>query len=176
MVGDCIINLVLPEKPRFRLSTSVILLDLARRSLSSCSVSPSSRQGLSAEPGPDSVVDAMYQGMAYWIMGCITNDAFRLARNAGVYKCIQAAGSAISFGVDASGTPLLNEQVACMAMVLFALFPAGYVVYRVTDTNVIMEPSINVEDAKAIHEAEEEKKQGHPVEVKVDDSIQRIHV
>lgn len=42
----------------------------------------------------------------YWIMGALTNDPFTLARYAGLYKAVQAAGSAISFGVDAAKTPV----------------------------------------------------------------------
>ena len=55
--------------------------------------------------------DAAYQALAYWIMGAITNDPFKLARYAGFYKALQSAGSAGSFGMDAVATPFLNEHV-----------------------------------------------------------------
>lgn len=55
--------------------------------------------------------DAAYQALAYWIMGAITNDPFKLARYAGFYKAIQSAGAAGSFGMDAVATPFLNEHV-----------------------------------------------------------------
>jgi hypothetical protein len=55
--------------------------------------------------------DACYQALAYWIMSAITNDPFRLARFAGVYKAVQSAGSAGSFGMDAVATPYMNELV-----------------------------------------------------------------
>lgn len=55
--------------------------------------------------------DAMYQALAYWIMGAISNDPFTLARFAGFYKAVQSAGSAGSFGMDAVATPFLNEHV-----------------------------------------------------------------
>ena len=57
------------------------------------------------------VRDAAYQALAYWIMGSITNDPFKLARYAGFYKAIQSAGAAGSFGMDAAATPFLNELV-----------------------------------------------------------------
>lgn len=45
-------------------------------------------------------------------MSALTNDPFTLARFAGLYKAIQSAGSAGSFGMDAVGTPFLNEHVS----------------------------------------------------------------
>ena len=56
--------------------------------------------------------DACYQALAYWIMSALTNDPFTLARFAGLYKAVQSAGSAGSFGMDAVGTPWLNELVS----------------------------------------------------------------
>ena len=56
-------------------------------------------------------LDSMWQTTAYWIMGAITNDPFKLARYAGFYKALQSAGSAGSFGMDAVATPFLNEHV-----------------------------------------------------------------
>lgn len=44
-------------------------------------------------------------------MSALTNDPFTLARFAGLYKAIQSAGEAGSFGMDAVATPLLNEHV-----------------------------------------------------------------
>jgi hypothetical protein len=45
-------------------------------------------------------------------MSAITNDPFRLARFAGIYKAVQSAGGAGSFGMDAVSTPYLNELVS----------------------------------------------------------------
>ena len=59
--------------------------------------------------------DAAYQALAYWIMGAVTNDPFKLARYAGFYKAIQSAGSAGSYGMDAVATPFLNEHVSPVA-------------------------------------------------------------
>ena len=44
-------------------------------------------------------------------MSAITNDPFTLARLAGMYKAVQSAGGAGSFGMDAVATPYLNELV-----------------------------------------------------------------
>lgn len=43
---------------------------------------------------------------SYWIMSALTNDVFILARYAGLYKAIQSAGAAVSFGVDATAAPV----------------------------------------------------------------------
>lgn len=47
------------------------------------------------------MVDATYQGLAYYTMSSITNSPYKLARLAGYYKGIQSAGAAISAGMDA---------------------------------------------------------------------------
>lgn len=60
--------------------------------------------------------DAMYQALAYWIMGAISNDPFTLARFAGFYKAIQSAGGAGSYGMDAVATPFLNEHVRLLLL------------------------------------------------------------
>ena len=49
----------------------------------------------------DYIVDATFQGLAYYTMSSLTNDTFKLARMAGYYKGIQSAGSAVAFGMDA---------------------------------------------------------------------------
>ena len=61
--------------------------------------------------------DACYQALAYWIMSALTNDPFTLARFAGLYKAVQSAGSAGSFGMDAVNTPWLNELVSAFRVV-----------------------------------------------------------
>jgi hypothetical protein len=38
---------------------------------------------------------------ADWIMGALSNDPWRLARFAGLYKAVQSAGGAVSYGMDA---------------------------------------------------------------------------
>lgn len=49
----------------------------------------------------DYIVDAAFQGLAYYTMSALSNDPFKLARMAGYYKGIQSAGAAVSFGMDA---------------------------------------------------------------------------
>lgn len=70
------------------------------------------------------ISDAAYQALVYWIMGAITNDPFKLARYAGLYKAIQSAGSAGSYGMDAVTTPFLNELVCLPSYMCNALLNA----------------------------------------------------
>ncbi|KZV77526.1 MFS general substrate transporter [Peniophora sp. CONT] len=93
--------------------------------------------------------DAAYQALAYWIMGAITNDPFKLARYAGFYKAIQSAGGAGSYGMDAVSTPFLNEHLASWIMMLVSLPLAGLVIYHVHDTSYQDEKTVFVEDVKA---------------------------
>ncbi|THH27522.1 hypothetical protein EUX98_g6661 [Antrodiella citrinella] len=97
--------------------------------------------------------DACYQALAYWIMSALTNDPFTLARLAGVYKAVQSAGSAGSFGMDAVATPYLNEQVGSFAMMLFS-FPLAFLVIRtVKESNYEEEHVVFVDDVKTNLEA-----------------------
>ncbi|CAB4443519.1 unnamed protein product [Rhizophagus irregularis] len=71
--------------------------------------------------------DAMYQCYAYWIMGSLTNNASILARYSGFYKAIQSAGGAISWRIDAVGTPYLVELLICWALLAIS-FPCTFIV------------------------------------------------
>jgi len=90
--------------------------------------------------------DACYQALAYWIMSALTNDPFMLARYAGFYKAIQSAGSAGSFGMDAVGTPFLNEHLASWILMLVS-FPLAFLVIRsIKETNYDDEKMVYVDD------------------------------
>ena len=124
-------------------------------------------------PRADYFVDAMYQALAYWIMSALSNDPFTLARYAGIYKALQSAGAAGSFGMDAVFTPFLNEHLASWAMLL-ASFPLAFVVLRtVKETNYADEGVVYVDDVKRA-EAEEgaaparEESEKASVEVRVE--------
>ncbi|ANB14733.1 membrane transporter (predicted) [Sugiyamaella lignohabitans] len=86
--------------------------------------------------------DAMWQSWCYWIMGSLTNETFRLARYAGFYKGIQSAGSAISFGIDAAGTPFMNEVVANFILMGCSIPLMAYVACQTVETNYGLESEI----------------------------------
>ena len=78
----------------------------------------------------------------------MTNDPFKLARYAGLYKALQSAGSAGSFGMDAVATPFLNEHLASWLMML-ASFPFAYAVIRtIKETNYQDEHMDYVDDVR----------------------------
>ena len=81
-------------------------------------------------------------------MSALTNDPFKLARFAGMYKAVQSAGGAGSFGMDAVLTPLLNEHLASWIMMLVSLPLAGLVIYNVHDTSYADEKTVFVDDVK----------------------------
>jgi len=92
--------------------------------------------------------DACYQALAYWIMSALSNDPFTLARFAGMYKAIQSAGGAGSFGMDAVATPYLNEHLASWIMML-ASFPLAFIVIRtIKETTYGDEEVVYVDDLK----------------------------
>ena len=81
-------------------------------------------------------------------MSAMTNDPFTLARYAGLYKALQSAGSAGSFGMDAVSTPFLNEHLASWIMLLVS-FPLAWLVLRtVKETNYADEHMVYVDDVK----------------------------
>jgi len=92
--------------------------------------------------------DACYQALAYWIMAALTNDPFTLARFAGLYKAVQSAGAAGSFGMDAVKTPYLNEHLASWIMMLVSFPLAGIVIYTIKETNYDVEHIDYVDDVK----------------------------
>ena len=105
-------------------------------------------------------VDACYQALAYWIMSALTNDPFKLARFAGLYKAIQSAGSAGSFGMDAVMTPLLNEHLASWIMMLVS-FPLAFLVIRTIKET-------NYEDEQVVYVDEVQKQEvlaGHHIDI-----------
>ncbi|KAI0074214.1 MFS general substrate transporter [Panus rudis PR-1116 ss-1] len=92
--------------------------------------------------------DACFQALVYWIMSALTNDPFKLARFAGMYKAIQSAGEAGSFGMDAVSTPLLNEHLASWVLLLVS-YPGAYLVIRtIKETNYNDEEVVYVDDVR----------------------------
>ena len=81
-------------------------------------------------------------------MSAMSNDPFTLARYSGLYKALQSAGSAGSFGMDAVMTPYLNELLASWIMLLVS-FPLAYLVLRtIKETNYEDEHMVYVDDVK----------------------------
>lgn len=86
-------------------------------------------------------------------MGAISNDPFTLARFTGFYKAIQSAGGAGSFGMDATSTPFLNENLASWCLMLFSFPLAGIVIWGIKDTSYTEEKTVYVSDVVATQSA-----------------------
>ncbi|OZJ06127.1 hypothetical protein BZG36_01036 [Bifiguratus adelaidae] len=79
------------------------------------------------------MVDAIYQGFCYWLMGALTNDVERASRYAGFYKTIQNAFNAIAPQVDNSGAPYMVGLLVAWMLCVLGLLMAIPVIYTVTD-------------------------------------------
>ncbi|KAG1473418.1 hypothetical protein G6F56_000961 [Rhizopus delemar] len=82
------------------------------------------------------LVDAIYQGFIYWLLGTMTNDTERSARYGGFYKTVQNAANAISAQVDALHTPFMTQLIINFALEGFGLAMAYIVCFKVTDVTV----------------------------------------
>ncbi|KAK0757316.1 hypothetical protein N5P37_010036 [Trichoderma harzianum] len=95
------------------------------------------------------IVDASFQGLAYYTMSSMSNEPFKLARMAGYYKGIQSAGAAVSFGMDAVKTPFIGEILISSLLIILSLPLAAYVIWSIRDTNYDIENIQYAEDAKS---------------------------
>ncbi|KAI9262020.1 major facilitator superfamily domain-containing protein [Sporodiniella umbellata] len=82
------------------------------------------------------LVDAIYQGFIYWLLGTMTNDTERSARYGGFYKTIQNAANAISAQVDATHTSFMNQLIVNFVIEGVGLALAYLVCLRVADVTV----------------------------------------
>jgi hypothetical protein len=82
------------------------------------------------------LVDSIYQGFIYWLLGTMTNDTERAARYGGFYKTIQNAANAIAAQVDAIHTPFMTQLYINLAIEGLGLILAYVVCKTVTDVTV----------------------------------------
>ncbi|KAF9398547.1 hypothetical protein BGZ94_005971, partial [Podila epigama] len=100
------------------------------------------------------VVDAMYQGYSYWLMGALTNDTNTAARFAGFYKFVQNLGGIMAPIVQTStmgnapsvGHNIQNatgrgmgEIIVCIALVFIGILGAIPVAYKAVQEHTIEE-------------------------------------
>ncbi|KAG0301619.1 hypothetical protein BGZ98_008194 [Dissophora globulifera] len=98
------------------------------------------------------IVDAMYQGYSYWLMGALTNDTNQAARFAGFYKFIQNLGGVLAPVVQTSrigngpsdGANALNahgrgigEIIIAVALVFLGVICAIPVAFRAVKDHTI---------------------------------------
>ncbi|KAJ1963638.1 hypothetical protein GGI12_001935 [Dipsacomyces acuminosporus] len=100
--------------------------------------------------------DAIYQSLAYWIIGALTNDNQLLARYVGFYKGMQSLGGAISWQLGAKEVTVKNQLIANWVLLAISLPSMLYVIYNIKDRS---------EDAKMADELEFEPSE-KPVDTK----------
>lgn len=71
------------------------------------------------------VLDAIWQNLAYWLMGACSNDLSKLGYLAGFYKSIQSAGAAGAFAMDNDKHPFMTNLAVtwglCAAGLIFVI-------------------------------------------------------
>ncbi|KAJ1721783.1 hypothetical protein LPJ53_003736 [Coemansia erecta] len=78
-------------------------------------------------------VDALWQSLAYWLIGATTNDSQALARYAGFYKGMQSLGAVIAWQLDAHSVPFMTQLVVNWVIMCVAVPPMGYVAYMLKE-------------------------------------------
>lgn len=57
------------------------------------------------------LLDAMFQSMVYWVIGCLADDSAILSRYVGFYKGIQSAGAAVAWQIDTHKVSYMNQLI-----------------------------------------------------------------
>ncbi|KAJ2880410.1 hypothetical protein H4R27_004739 [Coemansia aciculifera] len=79
------------------------------------------------------VGDALYQNLAYWIIGSLTNDNQKLSRYAGFYKGIQSLGATVAWQLDAKNVSYMNQLIGNWVLLGISLFPMLYMAATLKD-------------------------------------------
>ncbi|KAL9537220.1 hypothetical protein MBANPS3_011974 [Mucor bainieri] len=104
--------------------------------------------GLVVEYALFGLIDAIYQGFIYWLMGTMTNDTERAARYGGFYKTIQNAANAIANQLEAQHVPYMTQLIVVFVINVVGLVLAYVVSYTVP--NVTVETVDNLADGHAV--------------------------
>ncbi|KAJ1932873.1 hypothetical protein GGF37_006913, partial [Kickxella alabastrina] len=82
------------------------------------------------------VQDALWNNMAYWLLGTISNDAGKLARYAGFYKAVQSVGAAVSWQLDSGKVPFDVQLKVNWCLLDLAAVMMLWLSFRVRDSAV----------------------------------------
>ncbi|KAI8090915.1 major facilitator superfamily domain-containing protein [Gilbertella persicaria] len=92
--------------------------------------------GLVIEYALFGVMDAIYQGFIYWLMGTMTNDTERAARYGGFYKTIQNAATAIANQLEANEVEYMTQLIIVFVINVVGLILSYGVSWTVSDVTV----------------------------------------
>ncbi|KAK0264500.1 hypothetical protein LTS09_001979 [Friedmanniomyces endolithicus] len=85
----------------------------------------------------------IFQNMVIYVLGTLTNEPRKTAAIGGLFVGILSAGTAVSFGVDATAQPYENENAAYFALSTICWPILYYVVWKcTTDTNYLTEKGV----------------------------------
>ncbi|KAI1622024.1 hypothetical protein EDD37DRAFT_687827 [Exophiala viscosa] len=87
----------------------------------------------------------IFQNLVIYVLGGLTNEPRRSAANSGIFVGILSAGTAVSFGVDATAQPYENENGAYFALATLCWPILYFVAWKyLKDTNYLDEDSVIV--------------------------------
>ncbi|KAL7316528.1 hypothetical protein PS15m_005612 [Mucor circinelloides] len=108
----------------------------------------SSYPGLVVEYALFGVIDAVYQGFIYWLMGTMTNDTERAARYGGFYKTIQNAAYAVANQLEAQEVAYMTQLIIVFTINVVGLLLSFVVSWTVS--NVTVETIDNLADGHVV--------------------------
>ncbi|KAJ1917114.1 hypothetical protein H4219_003375 [Mycoemilia scoparia] len=79
--------------------------------------------------------DALWQNMAYWLLGALTNDADTSAHYAGFYKGMQSLGAVVAWQLAAQKVSFIAQLVVNWVLIDLSLPTMYYVVLRIQDSS-----------------------------------------
>lgn len=115
--------------------------------------------GLVIEYALFGLIDAIYQGFVYWILGTMTNDTERAARYGGFYKTIQNAANAVANQLESTKVAYMTQLI-----IVFAINVVGLLLAYVVSTTI---PDVTVETVDNLHD-------GHAVGTLVGGQLETI--
>ncbi|PIA13480.1 MFS general substrate transporter [Coemansia reversa NRRL 1564] len=77
--------------------------------------------------------DALYQNLAYWIIGSLTNDSQKLSRYAGFYKGMQSLGATVAWQLDAKNVAYIDQLIGNWVLLGISLVPMLFVIISLKD-------------------------------------------
>ncbi|EPB93083.1 hypothetical protein HMPREF1544_00157 [Mucor circinelloides 1006PhL] len=104
--------------------------------------------GLVIEYALFGLIDAVYQGFVYWLLGTMTNDTERAARYGGFYKTIQNAANAVAGQLEAQHVAYMTQLIVVFVINVVGLILSFVVSWTVP--NVTVETIDNLTDGNAV--------------------------
>ncbi|KAI9473536.1 MAG: major facilitator superfamily domain-containing protein [Benjaminiella poitrasii] len=104
--------------------------------------------GLVIEYALFGLIDAVYQGFIYWLMGTMSNDTERAARYGGFYKTIQNAAAAVASQLEAQEVAYMTQLIVVFAINVVGLLLSYAVSWTVP--NVTVEAVDNLQDGVVV--------------------------